>query len=36
MVCKLREEMPMQWIHKEEVILAGALVEEAVANVGVE
>jgi hypothetical protein len=36
MVCKPREEMPMQWICDEEVVLAGALIEVAIADVDVE
>jgi hypothetical protein len=36
MVCKPRDEIQMQVIHEEEVILAGALVEVGVANIGVE
>jgi hypothetical protein len=34
--CKLREEMPTQGIHEEEVISAGALIEVGVADIGVE
>jgi hypothetical protein len=36
MACKSREEMSMQGIREEEVILAGALVEVGVADIGVE
>jgi hypothetical protein len=36
MACKMREEMPMQGIHEEEVALASALIEVGVADVGVE
>jgi hypothetical protein len=36
MACKSREEMPMQGIREEEVILAGALIEVGVADVGIE
>jgi hypothetical protein len=36
MVCKSREEMPMQGIHEEEVILVGTLVEVGIADVDVE
>jgi hypothetical protein len=34
MACKPREEMPMQGIHEEEVILAGA--EVGIADVSIE
>jgi hypothetical protein len=33
-VCKSREEMQMQGMHEEEVVLAGALVEVGVADIG--
>jgi hypothetical protein len=36
MACKPREEMLMQGIREEEVVLADALIEVGVANVGVE
>jgi hypothetical protein len=36
MACKPREEMPIQGIHEEEVVLAGALIEMGVVDVGVE
>jgi hypothetical protein len=36
MACNLREEMPMQGIHEEEVIMASALVEKGVADIGIE
>jgi hypothetical protein len=36
MACKPREEMLMQGIHKEEVILAGALIKVGIAIIGVE
>jgi hypothetical protein len=32
-VCKLREEMLMQWMHEEEVILAGTIIEVDVVDV---
>jgi hypothetical protein len=33
-VCKPREETPMQGIHEEEVILASALIEVGIVDVG--
>jgi hypothetical protein len=36
MACKPREEMLMQGICEEEVVLAGALIEVGIADVGVE
>jgi hypothetical protein len=34
--CKSREEMSMQGIREEEVVLASALIEVGIADVGVE
>jgi hypothetical protein len=36
MVCKQREEIPMQGIHEEEVLLDDTLVEVGVADIDIE